>query len=116
MGNSIMIKVHDKLAEKACLYAVLVLHDDNIEVSANNIGNLLKAANIKAQPCWSMKYAKFILRKSVDDLITKIGGMDCVLTSHTSSTTTILDTSCKIKEEKKPDSEPEEDIGLSLFD
>merc|ERR1712060_173138 len=108
MGNFRMIKVNDDLAEKACLYALLVLHDDNIEVSVNDIGNLLGSANIKAQPCWPMKYAEFFRGKRMDDWVIK--NINCVLTSHTLSTTPILDTSCSIKEENKPDSEPEEDI------
>merc|ERR1712060_796087 len=99
MGNFRMIKVNDDLAEKACLYALLVLHDDNIEVSANDIGNLLRSANIKAQPCWPMKYAEFFRGKRMDDWIIK--NMNCALTSHTSSTTANPDTPCPIKEENK---------------
>merc|ERR1712060_988713 len=115
MGNFRMIKVNDDLAEKACLYASLVLHDDNIEVSANDIGNLLRSANIKAQPCWPMKYAEFFRRERMNDWIIKNSYINRVSTSHTPSTTAIPDTPCPIKEENKPDSEPEEDIGLSLF-
>ncbi len=40
------------IAELAVPYAILALHDDNVEITEENIMKLLKAASIEVESVW----------------------------------------------------------------
>jgi hypothetical protein len=60
-------------SELACTYAALILHDDGLEITADNITTILKAANVTVEPYWPSLFAKLFAKKSMDDLITNVG-------------------------------------------
>jgi ribosomal protein L12E/L44/L45/RPP1/RPP2 len=60
-------------SELACTYAALILHDDGLEITAENLNTILKAANVSVEPYWPSLYAKLFAKKSVGDLITNVG-------------------------------------------
>jgi ribosomal protein L12E/L44/L45/RPP1/RPP2 len=60
-------------SELACTYAALILHDDGLEITAENINTILKAANVTVEPFWPGLFAKLFAKKSMDDLITNVG-------------------------------------------
>ena len=57
----------------ACTYAALILHDDGQEVTADKIGDVVKAAGLEIEPYWAGLFAKFLEQKSVGDLISNVG-------------------------------------------
>ncbi|KFM22858.1 60S acidic ribosomal protein P1 [Auxenochlorella protothecoides] len=56
-------------SELAVVYATLILNDDGVEVSAENINSLVQAAGIEVEPYWPSLFAKLAQKKSVDDFI-----------------------------------------------
>lgn len=60
-------------SELACTYAALILHDDGLEITADNITTILKAANVTVEPYWPSLFAKLFAKKDIGDLITNVG-------------------------------------------
>ncbi len=60
-------------SELACTYAALILYDDGLEITADNINTILKAANVTVEPYWPSLFAKLFAKKSLGDLITNVG-------------------------------------------
>eukprot|EP00408_Alexandrium_pacificum_P015069 CAMPEP_0171217360 /NCGR_PEP_ID=MMETSP0790-20130122/32646_1 /TAXON_ID=2925 /ORGANISM="Alexandrium catenella, Strain OF101" /LENGTH=92 /DNA_ID=CAMNT_0011683149 /DNA_START=1 /DNA_END=275 /DNA_ORIENTATION=- len=59
----------EQIDELACTYAALILHDDGAEVSATNMANLIKAANVQVEGYWPMLMAKMISTVGMPALI-----------------------------------------------
>ena len=55
------------------LLQALILSDDGLEITADNILALTKAAKIEVEPYWPGLFAKLFTKKSVEDLISNIG-------------------------------------------
>eukprot|EP00775_Hariotina_reticulata_P005648 gene5648-5887_t len=60
-------------SELACVYAALILHDDGLEITADNINSIVKAAGVTVEPYWPSLFAKLFSKKSVEDLIANVG-------------------------------------------
>ena len=72
-------------SELACTYAALILHDDGLEITADNINTICKAAGVEVEGYWPALFAKLFAKKSMDDLITNVGaGASRSLTSLSS--------------------------------
>ncbi|KAF5307785.1 hypothetical protein FQR65_LT06656 [Abscondita terminalis] len=111
-------------SELACVYASLILADDDIAITGEKIQTILKAANVDVEPYWPGLFAKALEGINVKDLITKIGsgagaapaGAAAPAAGAPSAAAASKEAA---KEEKKKESEPEEsddDMGLGLFD
>ncbi|XP_028068335.1 60S acidic ribosomal protein P1-like [Camellia sinensis] len=57
------------LSDLACSYAALILHDDDIPVTAEKIATLVKAANVPIESSWPGLFAKLFEKRNIDDLI-----------------------------------------------
>lgn len=60
-------------SELACVYAALILHDDGVDISAEKISVLTKAAGITVEPYWPGLFEKLFAKKSIEDLICNVG-------------------------------------------
>eukprot|EP00303_Exanthemachrysis_gayraliae_P000527 CAMPEP_0206005658 /NCGR_PEP_ID=MMETSP1464-20131121/4714_1 /ASSEMBLY_ACC=CAM_ASM_001124 /TAXON_ID=119497 /ORGANISM="Exanthemachrysis gayraliae, Strain RCC1523" /LENGTH=126 /DNA_ID=CAMNT_0053379109 /DNA_START=59 /DNA_END=436 /DNA_ORIENTATION=- len=60
-------------SELACVYAALALHDDGVEITADKIAALLKAANVEVEPYWPSLFAKLCQGKDLGTMISSIG-------------------------------------------
>uniref|UniRef100_A0A7S3R8E5 60S acidic ribosomal protein P1 n=2 Tax=Eukaryota TaxID=2759 RepID=A0A7S3R8E5_DUNTE len=104
-------------SELACTYAALILHDDGLEITADNLNSILKAAKVEVEPYWPGLFAKLFAKKKMDDLITNVGAAAPAAAPAAGGAAPAAGGAAAPakKEEKKEESE-EEDMGFSLFD
>ncbi|CAD5179555.1 unnamed protein product [Musa acuminata subsp. malaccensis] len=57
------------IGELPCTYAALILHDEDLPITAERIATLAKAENVKIDSYWPPFFAKLVEKKNVDDLI-----------------------------------------------
>eukprot|EP00879_Flechtneria_rotunda_P000264 GHRR01000349.1.p1 GENE.GHRR01000349.1~~GHRR01000349.1.p1 ORF type:complete len:111 (+),score=58.46 GHRR01000349.1:149-481(+) len=107
-------------SELACVYAALILHDDGLEITGDNINTVVKAAGITVEPYWPSLFAKLFSKKSVEDLIANVGaggGGAAAAAPAAGGASAAAGGAAPAKEEKKEEpSEEDEDMGFSLFD
>jgi len=51
-------------------YAALILHDDKLDISAENISKLVAAAGTTVEPYWPKLFSTLLQGKNVGDLLT----------------------------------------------
>nr|XP_027186584.1 60S acidic ribosomal protein P1-like [Cicer arietinum] len=59
--------------ELACIYSILMLHNDGIAITAEKINTILKAAGVTVESYWPSLFAKLAQNKSIDDLVLNVG-------------------------------------------
>jgi len=134
----------EEKAELACTFAALVLHDEKLPISAENIAKLLTAANVGGvEPYWPKMFADMLAGKDVGNLLAsgaapsggggggaapaaadakddKKGGKDDKKGGKDDKGGKGADKGGKKEKEKPKEEEPEEDGGgiggFSLFD
>lgn len=57
----------------ACAYAALILHDDDMEITAEKMEKIIAAAGVEIEPYWPSLYEKLFKSNSVGDLICNVG-------------------------------------------
>jgi len=114
--------------ELACVYAALILADDNVDVKGEKIAAILKAANYDIEPYWPGLFASALEGVKVTDLIKNVGSAPVATGAPVQAATTKAAADDKKaaggkeaakKEEKKvekEDSDEGEDMGFGLFD
>eukprot|EP00878_Enallax_costatus_P000025 GHUV01000032.1.p1 GENE.GHUV01000032.1~~GHUV01000032.1.p1 ORF type:complete len:111 (+),score=58.93 GHUV01000032.1:79-411(+) len=107
-------------SELACVYASLILADDGLDITADNINSIVKAAGITVEPYWPSLFAKLFATKKIEDLITNVGaggGAPAAGGAAPAAGGAAAGGAAPAKEEKKEEpSEEDEDMGFSLFD
>lgn len=56
-----------EIAQLACTYAALILHDDGQDITADKITTLVKAAGVKVESYWPKMFAKAISGQSLSN-------------------------------------------------
>ena len=56
-------------AELACVYAALILNDDNIEINGDNLNKLINAAGVSIESYWVDLFAEFFKTHDVSELV-----------------------------------------------
>merc|ERR1711953_1177824 len=97
-------------AELACTYAALILHDDDIEITADKLAALLKAAKVDVEPFWPSLFAGALKNCDVNDLVTKLGSCFGGAPAAAGGAAPAEDK----KEAKKEESEEEEDDDMGF--
>jgi large subunit ribosomal protein LP1 len=59
--------------EQAVVYAALILQDDNVEITAEKLNTIIKAAGIEIEPIWASIFAKALEGKNVGELLMNVG-------------------------------------------
>ncbi|CAB3221012.1 unnamed protein product [Arctia plantaginis] len=107
-------------AELSCVYAALILVDDDVAVTGEKISTILKAASVDVEPYWPGLFAKALEGVNVRELITNIGsGVGAAPAVGVAPAAAAAAPAAEAKEEKKKEEEPEEsddDMGFGLFD
>ncbi|CAJ0539057.1 Ff.00g068610.m01.CDS01 [Fusarium sp. VM40] len=105
-------------AELASSYAALILADDGVEITADKLQTLIKAAKIEdVEPIWTSIFAKALEGKDVKDLLVNVGsGGGAAPAAGAAAAGSAAEEAApeEAKEEEKEESD--EDMGFGLFD
>jgi large subunit ribosomal protein LP1 len=63
-----------ELAELACTYSALLLHDEGVELTAQNFNKVMAAAGVSVKGFWAGLYAKALQGRDVNSLLAVGGG------------------------------------------
>jgi len=108
-------------SELACVYAALILADDDVAITPEKITTILKAANVDVEPYWPGLFAKALESCDLKTLITTVGsGVGSAPAAGGAAAAAGGDAApaAEAAPAKKEESEEEEDddMGFGLFD
>ncbi|KAL9102781.1 MAG: hypothetical protein Q9163_002099 [Psora crenata] len=112
-------------SELATSYAALILADDDLDVTADKLQTLLKAAKVDdVESIWTNLFAKALDGKNVKDMLLNVGSGGGAAAAPTpggggGATGSAADAPTEEKKEEKKEEEKEEsdeDMGFGLFD
>ncbi|XP_052085352.1 60S acidic ribosomal protein P1-like [Mytilus californianus] len=108
--------------ELACVYAALILADDEVAITAEKLKTILKASSVSVEPYWPGLFSKALESVNVKELITNISSGVGAAPAAGAPAAAASDAAPakgadKKKEEKKVESEEsDDDMGFGLFD
>ncbi|EXF84816.1 60S acidic ribosomal protein P1 [Colletotrichum orchidophilum] len=106
-------------AELASSYAALILADDGVEITADKLQTLIKAAKIEdVEPIWTSLFAKALEGKDVKDLLSNVGSGGGAAAPAAGGAAAGGATEAAAEEAPKEEEkeESDEDMGFGLFD
>ncbi|KAI1380855.1 ribosomal protein 60S [Hypoxylon crocopeplum] len=107
-------------AELASSYAALILADDGVEITADKLQTLLKAAKVvDVEPIWTQLFAKALEGKDVKDLLSNVGsggGAAAAGPAAAGGGAGAAAEEAKEEEKEEEKEESDEDMGFGLFD
>ncbi|TQS33516.1 hypothetical protein Golomagni_06136 [Golovinomyces magnicellulatus] len=106
-------------SELAVSYAALILADDGIDITADKLQTLIKAAGIDdVEPIWSSLFAKALEGKNVRDLLSNVGSGGGAVAAPVVAGEAGGAAAGEAKEEEKEEEkeESDDDMGFGLFD
>merc|ERR1712125_20764 len=108
-----------EIEELAITYAALILHDDNLPITEENLTSVLNAANVKVQAFWPRVFAKILegrVSSQIDDIILGGGAAPAVAAPGTGQSTNDTPAEEEKPVEEEEEEESDEDMGFGLFD
>ncbi|GIX61496.1 60S acidic ribosomal protein p1, putative [Babesia caballi] len=105
--------------ELLCVYSSLILYDEGLEISAENISKLIKTVGVSVQPFRPMLFAKALAGKNIAELFAGVGAAAAAPVGVAPAAGGAAAGGDAAPETKKAEAEPEEeedDMGFSLFD
>lgn len=104
------------IAELAVPYAILALHDDNVEITDENIMKLLKAANIEVEAVWVTIFVKAFQGKNIGDMLSAFSSAPAAAVSAAPAAGSAAPAAAKEEAKKEVKEESDDDMGFGLFD
>ncbi|GAW13000.1 hypothetical protein ANO14919_023760 [Xylariales sp. No.14919] len=106
-------------SELASSYAALILADDGVEITADKLQTLIKAAGVAdVEPIWTQLFAKALDGKDVKDLLSSVGSGGGAAAGPAAGgaagAAAADEPAAEEKEEEKEESD--DDMGFGLFD
>merc|ERR1712066_1027344 len=105
-------------SELAVTYAALTLQDEGMDITADNLSTLVKAAGVSVEPFWPGLFEKALASVNVAELITNIGsGVGAAPAAGGAAAGGAAADEAPKEEAKKEESEEESDsdMGFDLF-
>ncbi|ORX94713.1 ribosomal protein 60S [Basidiobolus meristosporus CBS 931.73] len=104
-------------AEQAIVYAALILQDDGVEITADKLTALTKAANVEVEPVWASLFAKALAGKDLKDLLMNVGSAGSAPAAAAGGAAAGAAEAAPAAEEKEEaKEESDDDMGFGLFD
>ncbi|KAK2749654.1 hypothetical protein FQN57_005876 [Myotisia sp. PD_48] len=107
-------------SELAVSYAALILADEDVEITADKLQTLLKAAGVQdVEPIWTSLFSKALEGKDVKDLLLNVGsggGAAAAAPAAAGGAATATEAEAPAEEKEGEASESDEDMGFGLFD
>ncbi|CRG96091.1 60S acidic ribosomal protein P1, putative [Plasmodium gallinaceum] len=103
--------------ELLCTYAALILFEEKMSITSDNIIKLIKKSNNSVLPYLPMLFEKTLKGKDIESLLSNLslGGAPSTSVQATTEKPSEEKKETK-KEEKVEEEEEEDDLGFSLFD
>ncbi|TGJ82091.1 hypothetical protein E0Z10_g6662 [Xylaria hypoxylon] len=107
-------------SELASSYAALILADDGVDITADKLQTLIKAAGVlEVEPIWTQLFAKALAGKDVKDLLSSVGSGGGAAAGPAAGgaaggAAAADEPAAEEKEEEKEESD--DDMGFGLFD
>merc|ERR1712206_54872 len=113
LKSRLHLKMAQNISEKACVYASIILADDQIEITADKISAHLSAAKVEVESYWPGLFAKAVNGIDVKAIVGNVG-----VGSGSAPAAGEAAAAEEAKEEVKEESEEEsdDDMGFGLFD
>ena len=107
--------------ELLCTYAALILHDEKLPITAENINKIIGSTGAKVEAYWPTLFARALQTAKVGDLLTAIGTPGAAGPAAAASPKTGAAPKSPAKGKaaapaKKEEEEDAGDMGFSLFD
>nr|ALS04085.1 60S acidic ribosomal protein P1 [Acartia pacifica]ALS04087.1 60S acidic ribosomal protein P1 [Acartia pacifica] len=108
-------------SELACVYAALILADDDVAITSEKLTTILKAAGVDFEPYWPGLFAKALESCDLKSLITNVGsgvgaapaaGAPAAAGDGGAAPAAAKEEAKKVEEEEEED----DDMGFGLFD
>ncbi|CAM0139244.1 hypothetical protein VKS41_005679 [Umbelopsis sp. WA50703] len=105
-------------AEYAIVYAALILQDDGIEITADKLSTLVKAAGVEVEPVWFSLYAKALAGQDLNALLMNIGSAGAAAgpAAGAAATGGAAAEEAAVEEKEEEKEESDDDMGFGLFD
>lgn len=107
--------------ELMCTYAALILHDEKLPITADNINKIIGATGAKVESYWPTLFARALSTANVGELLTAIGTPGAAGPAGSPSAGAAKSPSAGPAKKaaapaKKEEEEDAGDMGFSLFD
>jgi len=110
-------------AELASSYAALILADDGVEITADKLQALIKAAKVNdVEPIWTQLFAKALEGKDVKSMLSNVGSGGGAAAAPGAGGAAAgggaapAEEEAKEEEKEEEKEESDEDMGFGLFD
>uniref|UniRef100_A0A0M3HNC0 Large ribosomal subunit protein P1 n=2 Tax=Ascaris TaxID=6251 RepID=A0A0M3HNC0_ASCLU len=110
-------------SEVACVYAALILQDDDVAITGDKITTILKAAHVEVEPFWPGLFAKALEGVDVKALITNVssgvgsgGPAPAGGAAPAAAAAPAAEAAPKEEKKEEPKEESDDDMGFGLFD
>ncbi|OMH84666.1 60S acidic ribosomal protein P1-alpha 1 [Zancudomyces culisetae] len=105
------------VAEKAIVYASLILADDNVEITADNLATITKAANVQIDAIYFDLFAKALAGRNISDMLMNVGSAAAAPAAAAPAAGDAGAASAAAEAAApEPEEESDDDMGFGLFD
>eukprot|EP00294_Goniomonas_avonlea_P002784 CAMPEP_0114548406 /NCGR_PEP_ID=MMETSP0114-20121206/4962_1 /TAXON_ID=31324 /ORGANISM="Goniomonas sp, Strain m" /LENGTH=112 /DNA_ID=CAMNT_0001732989 /DNA_START=50 /DNA_END=388 /DNA_ORIENTATION=+ len=102
----------------ACTYAALLLHDEGLPLTADNIKKIVGSVDVAMDPFWPGMFEGLLKTTKIEDLISNIGSGAAAAPVAVAAAGAggAAAPAAASKKKEEPAEEEDEDMGFSLFD
>ena len=99
--------------ELACVYAALILNDDNVEITSEKINTILNAADVKIDSYWADIFTQYFKTHDISELLktTNLGRYSTTESTNQENSETINEERKGNGKEEKNNEEEEIEMG-----